>query len=74
MKRFVTYAILLLLLSGPSLTWGHEWTIDANHSGFRFGVQHIFSTVWGHFSDFEVKIKFDPDNLAQSSFEAVRKN
>ncbi len=45
MKRGVTHAIILLLLSGPSLTWGHEWTIDTefvlNRLDFYVGKKRI---------------------------------
>ncbi len=73
MKRLATIVMIFLLVSGPSLIWGQEWKIDANHSGIRFGVKHIFSTIWGEFSDFEGTISFDPDNLAQSGFDFIVK-
>jgi polyisoprenoid-binding protein YceI len=69
MKRLAAYTMIFLLIFAPTLTWGQEWKIDPNHSSIRFGVKHIFSTIWGSFSDFEGKIEFDPENLAQSAFD-----
>lgn len=74
MKKFTAYLAicttsLFLIFSSPSLARAYEWNLDGNHSSIRFGIKHIFSTVWGNFSDFEGKILFDPDNLDQSSFD-----
>ncbi len=74
MKRNIlivhTLFILMLLVSiGSSPALGRDWTIDVNHTTIQFGVKHIFSTVWGHFSDFEGKIAFDPHDLAHSGFD-----
>lgn len=76
MKKKTTISLffamgMLFLLSSPVLA--NEWTLDLNHSSIRFGVKHIFSTVWGHFSDFEGKIQFDPDKLDQSAFDFIVK-
>lgn len=64
--KFFTVLIMLLI---PTFAWGQEWKIDATHSGIRFGVRHIFSTVWGHFSAYDGTIKFDPNALDQSRFD-----
>jgi polyisoprenoid-binding protein YceI len=46
-----------------------EWELDANHSGIQFGVTHIFSTVFGNFSDFKGDIRFDPANPGTGRFD-----
>lgn len=74
MKKFtaclaICTTAILLMLSSPSLARAYEWNLDPNHSSIRFGIKHIFSTVWGHFSDFEGKLLFDPDKLDQSGFD-----
>lgn len=69
MKKIIVCAISLLMLAWAAVALGQEWTVDTIHSGIRFGVKHVFSTVWGEFSDFEGKILFDPDNLDQSAFD-----
>ena len=46
-----------------------SWRIDEAHSGIYFGIQHIYSTVHGHFNEFDGEIRFDPDNLGQSRFD-----
>ena len=49
--------------------WAKNWAIDTNHSTVQFGVTHIFSTVFGTFSDVEAEIRFDPDHPDQGSFD-----
>lgn len=67
--------ILFVLVTGAFLaaatapSWAKEWQLDMNHSVVKFGVTHIFSTVYGTFSDYEAEIRFDPDRLDQSSFD-----
>lgn len=70
MKKITTYIFILfsfLLMSGVSAL-AAEWEFDKAHSSFRFGIKHIFSTVYGHFDDYSGKLIFDPDNLAGSMF------
>ena len=49
--------------TAPESGW---YAIEVRGDGFRFGVDHIFSKVKGHFKDFDAQLFFDPDNLAQS--------
>ena len=71
MKRNIYIGFLILLLSFTAWgnSWGKDWTIDPNHSAIQFNVKHIFSTVFGSFSDFSAEIRFDPEKLDQSSFD-----
>ena len=70
MKKIIYIAFSLLLL-GQTHVMAHEWKIDSNHSGILFEIKHIYSTVWGHFSDFTGEVFFDPDNLEKSKFDFV---
>ena len=45
------------------------WTVDKDHSGIYFGIQHIYSTVKGNFDEFDGKIQFDPADLDGSRFD-----
>ncbi|MBC8317724.1 MAG: polyisoprenoid-binding protein [Desulfobulbaceae bacterium] len=70
MKKITAFILVLFsfVLSGGVKALAVEWEFDKAHSGFRFGVKHIFSTVYGHFDDYSGKVIFDPDNLAGSMF------
>ncbi len=71
MKRFkiVTVLFVFLLLAGQTaLAAGRDWQLDNAHSNFYFSVNHIFSKIHGHFNEFSGEVKFDPKNLADSSF------
>lgn len=43
------------------------WEIDKTHSAINFKVTHFFTPVNGSFEDYESTIKFDPENLEESS-------
>lgn len=64
MKKMIYVLGFLILFS--SSAWAKDWALDPNHSAIQFGITHIFSTVFGSFSDFEGNIRFDPDNLDKS--------
>lgn len=49
------------------------WRFDPVHSSFNFGVQHVYSTVWGYFEDFSGPFRFDAENLAESKIDIVVK-
>lgn len=67
-KTMIVVAILAaLFVTSPA--WGKEWKVDKAHSSVGFSVKHIFSKVWGYFSDFDGTIIFDPDNLNSSAFD-----
>ena len=71
MKRFIrmTFALFCLVLAGQTVqAAARGWELDKAHSNFYFRISHIFSKVDGKFNDFSAEIKFDPANLAESSF------
>lgn len=67
-KRFLFITLPVLLLAAP-IAQGAEYDFDRAHSSFRFGVQHIFSTVYGHFDTYSGKVVFDPAKPADASFQ-----
>ena len=69
MKRIAPFSIVIALLMaiGPNIYAAPpSWNIDPVHSGFYFGVQHIYSTVNGFFQKYDGTIQFHPDNLKES--------
>lgn len=70
MKKSILMSILLVIFFGVQNSHAEvrSWTFDKVHSNFYFSVNHVFSKVHGHFSEFSGTIKFDPQNLAESSF------
>jgi polyisoprenoid-binding protein YceI len=69
MKRITLLSIaIVLLMSLGANPYGASpnWNIDPVHSGFYFGVQHIYATVNGFFQKYDGTIQFDPDNLKDS--------
>ncbi len=69
-KKFLIFTLSLFTIfatinQGQSAT--PEWKFDTAHSSFNFHVKHIFSTISGYFKDFDGYIRFDADNLADSS-------
>lgn len=69
MKKQLQYIIVISLVIGlSSMAYAEapKWKIDPPHAGIYFSIDHIFSKVKGHFSDFDAEIFFDPDNLGQS--------
>ncbi len=72
MKKYLSLILVLLgtvtLFVPSGKAEVKVWQLDKAHSNFYFSVDHIFSKVNGHFNDFTTEVKFDPANLAESSF------
>lgn len=66
--KLTILAFFLLFFAGQAHAAAPQWKIDPAHSGFYFGIDHIFSTVRGFFEEFEGTTHFDRDNLDESSF------
>ncbi|MCG8372353.1 MAG: YceI family protein [Balneolales bacterium] len=47
------------------------WDIDKSHSAVNFEIRHFFTPVNGSFADYDATIKFDPENLAESSLDVT---
>ena len=63
----IVFAVLVTAFSAHADA--PAWSVDPAHSGVNFGIQHIYTTVSGHFDEFDGEIRFDPDNLGQSRFD-----
>jgi polyisoprenoid-binding protein YceI len=61
--------LFVLLFSSQASAAAPQWELDSAHSGIYFGINHIYSTVRGHFEDFEGTVMFSPDDLAGSRFD-----
>ncbi len=68
MKKIIILTLAIVLFGlNPALA--NEWQIDPAHSSINFGVKHIFSTVFGNFSDFSGQVFFNPEQLEKSKFD-----
>lgn len=70
MKKITLISVFLFFLMGAQNSFAEvtSWEFDKVHSNFYFSVDHIFSKVHGNFRDYSGTIRFDPENLAESSF------
>jgi polyisoprenoid-binding protein YceI len=72
MKKIVCLSVVMafmLLVGTNSMAAAPQWQIDPPHANIYFGIHHIYSTVKGHFSDFNGTIEFDPADLKGSRFD-----
>lgn len=76
--RRLTYLLSLLLIPAFLFATNNDkkkeeassWRIDNAHSLVKFSIEHFFVPVTGTFSDYNVSLNFDPENLAESSINA----
>ena len=68
--------VFLVSLGANAYAAASSWKIDPAHSGFYFGIQHIYSTVKGFFQEYEGTIQFDPENIKDGrvTFEVAVKS
>jgi polyisoprenoid-binding protein YceI len=74
MKKTLKCAILIfgaLFVFPNAHAAAPEWNLDFDHTGFYFSIDHIYSTVRGHFDKYEGTVMFSPDDLANSRFDFV---
>jgi polyisoprenoid-binding protein YceI len=45
------------------------WELDKSHSTIQFSIKHFFTPVSGRFEDYKTDIKFDPNDLQNSSID-----
>lgn len=76
MKQLLT--VLLLTLTLPLFAndknapvEAQAWSVDKAHSSINFSVRHFFTPTTGKFNDFDAKVHFSPDNLAESMVEVT---
>lgn len=66
----LTQMVLIVLLS-LSISFAKDYKVDKTHSNIGFAVTHmVVATVSGKFSDYDVSLFFDEDDLANSSVKA----
>ncbi len=63
----IILTLLLILIAGAHAS-APQWKVDPAHSGIYFSIDHIYSKTQGFFEEYEGDIRFDPNNLKQSSF------
>lgn len=51
---------------GPSAE-SMAWNVDQPHTEINFMVKHFFTPVTGTFSDYDIDLRFDPENPENSS-------
>jgi polyisoprenoid-binding protein YceI len=72
MSKVLLFFTVFMLSIGSS--WAANWAIDKAHSQVGFEVDHmVITTVDGNFTDYDVKLTFDPNDLSTFSVEAVIK-
>ena len=57
-------------ISQDDLNYGNAstaWELDKSHSTIQFSIKHFFTPVNGRFEDYKTDIKFDPNDLQNSS-------
>ena len=77
MKKISLYAVFAtLFLFGSAFTITQNesitnasttWELDEAHSTIQFSITHFFTPVNGRFEDYKTDIKFDPNDLKNSS-------
>lgn len=66
--RYLVLTAFFIGLSTPIHAAEATWEIDKDHSGFHFGVKHIYAPVKGYFADYKGTVTFSPDNPTASNF------
>ncbi|MCG8470747.1 MAG: YceI family protein [Desulfobacterales bacterium] len=67
MKKYFWMVMLLLVVLVPSAGASLEsWKLDSAHTGVYFEVEHIFSRLRGHFSDFSAEVELDLKEMSRS--------
>lgn len=72
MKKYTLIGMMVIITfftAGVASAAAPKWDLDVAHSGFYFGIKHIYSEVKGFFSDYEGTILFDPADLEASRFD-----
>ena len=66
----VNVMLLTLFFSGNSFAGpAPKWSFDKIHTSITFKIWHLMTPVYGKFDDFNIDLKFDPDNLNESSIK-----
>lgn len=72
-KKILVFVVLVGLVYGFGMGM-NEYEVDVAHSSISFKISHmVVSKVRGHFNDFSVTIKEDPNDITKSSVAVVIK-
>jgi polyisoprenoid-binding protein YceI len=72
-KKFFVFVVMVGLVYGFGMGM-NEYEADIAHSSLSFKISHmVVSKVRGHFNDFSVTIKEDPNDITKSSVAVVIK-
>lgn len=80
MKRIALYSTLLTVFIFASAftlqssnieadSAATSWKLDKSHTNIEFTIKHFFTPVTGSFNNYETDIRFDPNNLEESSID-----
>lgn len=64
----VLATVSLAMTPAPTAT---TWHVDPNHTEVGFSVKHFFTPVTGKFENFDVDLRYDPEQPEASSVEVV---
>jgi len=70
LKLLVT-ASLFLVIGLLNAQEAKKWNADMPHSTISFTVNHFFTPVKGTFDEFDMDLRFSPDNLEGSSVQVT---
>ena len=68
MKTLITLAATVTTLAATPMP--EVWDVDASHTAVTYSVKHFFTPVEGQFDDYEITVRYDEGNPANSSVEA----
>jgi polyisoprenoid-binding protein YceI len=71
MLKPLVYAVLAAGFAAPAFAAPQPVDIDLSHTRVWFYVNHLgFSEMYGDFTQFDIDLKLDPENLANSTMNA----
>jgi len=69
-KVLVNIFVLTVIFSADTFkAIASEWNLDQAHTSINFTVNHFATPVTGRFDDYEIDLKFDPNNQDKSSVD-----
>jgi len=72
MRTIVLLFAVLAVMATSTVARAADWKVDKSHSQITFGVSHmVISQVTGSFTDFDVNVQGENDDLAGGNLEAT---
>ena len=69
MRRLIAVAAVAAVTVAASAAPADVWEVDNNHTEVRFAVKHFFTPVTGKFEDFDIGLRYDPDDPSASEVD-----